>query len=185
MFIFILVRQTPLSQPLAVIMIMKTGLLIAICFSLIGCSTVDSFDKDLMPIFKDFQRTVEANREKLKGDYFEIADGYHWIVKSNFKRSFPFMDVEQQRTIQALFDNEEISRIEIWDVDCILFKIKPNYDNQLLKDEWDILYIAYNNNCDCKCHEVINEWEIPQERVTKLEDKWLKVIAKGKRYIGG
>ena len=166
-------------------MIMKTGLLIFVCFLLVGCSSIDSYDKDLVPIFKDFQKSVELNKEKLKGEYFEIADGYHWIVKSNFKRLFPFLDNKQQYVIQKLFDNEEISRIEIWDVDCILFKIKPNYNNHLLKSEWDILYIAYNNNCDCKCHEVIDEWEIPQERITKIEEKWLKVIAKGKRYIGG
>ena len=158
---------------------LKNFLLILIYILISSCSFNDSFNPKLLNDFKMFQTVIENNSENIKDEPFDIADGYHWITESNFENLFSFTTPKFKNRFNKLFKDEEITRIEVWNKKCIRFRIRPNYNNSLLKSEWNELWIIYNSGCDCKCQE------IPNEKVELIENNWYKVISKNKRYIGG
>ena len=163
----------------------KNLLLILICFLISSCNFDDSFNQELLDDFKNLQKVVENNPEKIKGEYFDIADEYHRITKSNFEKLFSFTTPELKKRFKEMFENKEITRIEIWDKNCIQIRIRPDYNNSLIKSEWNELWIIYNSGCDCVCHKRINQIDIPEEKIDLIEKNWYKVVSKNRRYIGG
>lgn len=171
--------------------------LLILSFYTLSCtSTVNKdFDSDLLPVFKKFQKIIEMNPDKLRSkhynniaekvEYTEIADGFRWIVESNFNRLFKFLNDKDREEIHDILKTKRVVRIEVKDQNCILFKIRPDFENNLWLSDWEELYIGYYNNCDCVCHKRINQTDIPQDKITTIENNWFKVIAKNRRYIGG
>ena len=143
-----------------------------------SCGFDDSFDKSLLSDFKKFQILIENHSNEIKGEYFEVKDDYGWIVKSNFKRLFDFLEKDDLERFQKLFDKEEIQRIEIHNSHHISFKIRPDYNNSLLHSEWKELWIIYD---DEKTIQDLSD----ETNTSLLEQNWYKRIITAKRYIGG
>ena len=159
---------------------MKKGIIIFIvCLFFSSCAFDESFDQVLLEDFKIFQNIIETQSNNLKGNYSEIATKYVRIDVSNFEKYFPFVEKEQSENFMRLFNDDEIQRIDIKRVDRIEFKIRPDFNNSIIRAEWKELWIIY----DAQKHAIdttnidINE--------LKLEGNWYKVIKTKKRYIGG
>ncbi|WP_299261847.1 hypothetical protein [uncultured Aquimarina sp.] len=163
----------------------KIILFLLLNFVLSSCKFDDSFDEKLLADFKVFQEIIDENPDKIKGLNFDIADSYRWIVESNFNRLFSFANENFKNRFIELFDNKLITRIEVNNKKCIQFRIRPDYNNSLLKSEWNELWIVYNPGCDCVCHKKINGYEVSNDNIKQIEKNWFKVISKNKRYIGG
>ncbi len=162
---------------------MKLKIILLILLNIIfsACTFDDSFDKKLLKDFKIFQETIAKQPDKT----FNTTDSYRWIVKTNFNRLFSFTNKNFKDRFTKLFNQNDINRIEINHKKCIQFRIRPDYDNSLLKSEWNELWIIYNSGCDCVCHKKLNGYPIPKENIKKIDTNWYKVISKKKRYIGG
>lgn len=128
----------------------------------IGCS--NSIDTDIeLNTFLKLKKFQEAIAEH------PIENGSNWIVESNFKRLFYFLDKSIKEETFALFKNGQIQRIVILDKKCILIKIRPDYNNNLMKSKWQELYIAYYDDCECVCHKRINQIDVPQNKIFKIQ----------------
>jgi len=134
-----------------------------------SCSFDDSFNLKLLDDFKSFKNVVENNSENIKGEYFDIADDYHWITESNFENLFQFTTPDFRNRFQTLFKNKEITKIKVWDKKCIQFRIRPDHNNSLLKSEWNELWIIYNSGCDCKCQNEINEIKVLDKNIAETK----------------
>ena len=114
--------QLAIYSPLALIdMQSKIILIILLNIILVGCKFDDTFDENLLEDFKIFQKTIEEQPDET----FEKTDNYRWIVESNFNRLFSFTDKSFKDRFTNLFNEKEITRIEINDKKCIQFRIIP------------------------------------------------------------
>lgn len=143
-----------------------------------GCSNSvnTNIDESILPTLKKFEQAY-ANQE--------IVGGSNYIVESNFNSVLQFPDKNLKDEVYLLFKKGKINRIEIWDQKCILFRIRPDYDNSLTKSTWEELYIVFYDDCPCVCHWQINQMDVPKEKILPIEKNWYKVVALNKRYIGG
>lgn len=166
---------------------MKHLFLIMAAVGLSGChaSVGKDFNEQNLAIFKKLQGIIRENPDALHGTESNFPSEYGWVVESNFNRLFGFLAQEDKDAIMKLFQTKQLARIEIENQNCILFKIRPDYENSLFWASWDELYIAYYNDCPCVCHRKINWNEVPPGKIIKLENNWFKVIARDQRYIGG
>ena len=165
------------------------GFLLLVCFYLIqfSCDSHETNSNSYVAfskigILKNFVQELEKNREYYEYKMFD-SDQYHYIDDSNYKILFSQLKDSNSYVYHQIFKllkAKDIVKIRISEIDCIRFKIAPDYENNIFKSSWDELFIIYDSGkCDCL--------QRPRSdvKISRLSDHWYKVIAKKERYIKG
>ncbi|MFM7023584.1 MAG: hypothetical protein ACKOXB_11470 [Flavobacteriales bacterium] len=142
---------------------------------------------ELEPNQGDLQRIVRFNRLFLNSYREACRIKYeNWPSKNKMNMAMAFFPKDSLTTFKDLFENKIIKDIDLCDAGCVMYKLAPDYNNNLFKSEWtELWFVYYTKNSFCLCHKRINGMDVKDDQIEPYSNSWFIVKAKGKRYIGG
>lgn len=161
-----------------------------ILLGLNSCGFYAEISEDEIEISEENLTAIKSIQDDISQNFEFIADsnGYFsdrfYFESARFDRKLKIIKPDNYKKLVDLNQKGTIKSLRIIRKDCSAYLLQFIDPNTLFHKYWDEVWLVYYNDEDSQCG-IIDNSDGKTVWTKKIDDKWMLVKNKRKRYIGG